>query len=234
MLQTPVSDQHCGMGLRHMVSSSHCLIGQVVPWVCAAPLGWVQTPPLSHSPAPSTPSVFPDCTNNGMCRGSRARICLSPARLQYPGREEKKWRWRKAFIPFLKAEHGMCIRLSSSGSIAAFRLSQLSLPAHSCTNPFCSLPSANTQAATAAQMFPIKLRAMPTNFGTHESVLRNGPPQIPFIFLFFFLFPPPFHSCKYFLNANGFHAATDGSGLWSCLVNPCRRYPQGLGGLEQP
>lgn len=31
--------------------------------------------------------------------------------------------------PFKKQEHGMCIRLSSSGSIPAFRLSQLSLDA---------------------------------------------------------------------------------------------------------
>lgn len=82
------------------------------------------------------------------------------------------------------------------------------LPAHSCTNPFRSLPSANIQAATAAQMFPIKLRAMPTNFGTHESVLRNGPPQIPFIF-----FPPTLPFLQVFLNVNGFHAATAGGGL---------------------
>lgn len=80
------------------------------------------------------------------------------------------------------------------------------LPAHSCTNPFCLLPSANIQAATAAQMFPIKLRAMPTNFGTHESVLRNGPRKYnspcP---------PPPF--LQVFLNVNGFHAVTVGRGL---------------------
>lgn len=73
------------------------------------------------------------------------------------------------------------------GCAFGFLLSLLVLPlsrpllVHSCTNPLCLLPSVRIQAATA-QMFPIKLRAMPTNFGTHESVLRNGPLQIPFFF----------------------------------------------------
>lgn len=89
---------------------------------------WVQAPLLSHSPAPSSPSVFPDCTNNRMCRGSRARICLSPAPFSTPGGKRRSGGGGRLLSPFKKQEHGMCIRLSSSGSMAAFRLSQLSPP----------------------------------------------------------------------------------------------------------
>lgn len=116
---------------------------------------------------------------------------------------------------------GMCIKLSPL-SISAFCLRAAPLPTHSCTNPFCSLPSASIQAATAAQMFPIKHRAMPTNFGTHESVLRNGPQQIPF-------FPSPLPFLQVFLNANGFHAATaSGGGLWNSDEGQIRPGPKPL------
>lgn len=51
---------------------------------------------------------------------------------------------------------------------------------HALTSPLCSLPSTPLYApAAVTQMFSITAWAVPANFGTHESALSTGPPEIP-------------------------------------------------------